>query len=1089
MTIATNLKQLPAKLLSSLLVLMLAGSAFGQGVTTSALNGNVTGNTGEVLIGATVIAVHVPTGTVYGTTTRYDGNYNITNMKPGGPYSVKVTYIGFKTEEKSGINLQLSQNLKLNFVLSAQDITTEEVVVTGEKNPLLSASRTGAATNVSSDQLKALPTVSRSIQDYTRLTPQINGNSAAGKNNRYNNIQVDGAVLNDVFGLASNGTPGGQAGTQPISLDAIQEFNVSIAPFDVRLGGFTGASINAITRSGTNKFSGSAYTFYRNQNFVGDGVNEVPFADFTEKSYGFRLGGPIINDQLFFFINGEIGRKETPSSISVGTTASPTTFVVTDDFYTFLNTLKSDYGYNAGSYSAFNRGTDSDKLFVRFDYNMDEANTFTLRHNYVNASDDNLVRTTTDFHLGNRNYAFTSMQNSTVFQWNSILSTDMSNEFRVSYTAIRDQRDPDGSKFPSVRIKTGSTNVYVGTENFSTKNALDQDLIEVTDNFTYYLDEHTITLGTNNEFFTFSNLFIRNYYGLYEFDSYADFYAKKPSRYEYSYGLKKDLNGANVYSAGYEPRAEFDAARWGFYAQDEWDVLPELRLTFGLRADITNFGSEPSRNDSVPVYFKYKTTEVATGSLQLSPRFGFNYDVFNDDQLQVRGGTGIFSGRTPYVWVSNNFGNTGVDIGRVQVTGSTANALGFSSDPNNQPYPGKPGVTLSPVKTSEINLMDKDFVFPQVWRTNIAFDYQLPEGFIATIEGIYSMNWNDAFYQDINVQKSNTTLADGGKLADGRQHHWTKVDYKTAGKVNSSNFTNVMLLKNTSEGYQMNLTPMIQKPLNAGEDFMKNIGLTVAYTYSKSEDVNSVTSSQAVSQVRFNPTKDVFNPALSTSDYEIKHRFMSSVTYALNWADFLGDDLQGFNSTFSFFIESRSGLPYSYTYNGDMNGDGFDSNDLMFVPRNKDEIALVTVSSSGAVTGDAPQETYDALFALINSDDYLKENKGKILPRNGGNLPWITTVDFRFAQEIPLLVPGLEDNKFEFTLDILNVANLLNKDWGVSDQLVNNRFLRYRGKQADNATVHAGKQVFSFDSPYTSPYMKNDSQSRYYIQIGARYTF
>jgi len=1080
MTFTVTPTCLKVKFTMLLASVLLSFTAFGQGVTTSALNGLVISNSGEVLIGATVIATHTPSGTVYGTTTRTDGQYNLNNLRPGGPYTLRVTYIGYKTEEKTGIIIQLSQNLKLNILMSTQDITTDEILVTGEKNAIISSARTGASTNVSAEQLKALPTISRSIQDFTRLTPQINGSSAAGKNNRYNNIQVDGAVLNDVFGLASNGTPGGQAGTQPISLDAIQEFNVSIAPYDVRLGGFTGASINAITRSGTNKFSGSAYTYYRDETYVGDGVNEVPFAPFTEKTMGFRLGGPIIQDKLFFFLNGELGRKETPSAVKVGTAAGPTTFVVTPDFYSFLDTLKNKYGYDAGSYSASNRATDNNKLFVRLDYNLDESNTFTLRNNYVDASDDNLVRSTTDFHLGNRNYVFNSMQNSTVFQWNWIIGTDMSNEFRVAYTAIRDKRDPSGSKFPSVRIKTGSTNVYAGTENFSTNNALDQDLIEVTNNFSYYLGDHTITLGTNNEFFSFSNLFIRNYYGLYEFDSYADFYAKKPSRYEVSYGIKK-----GVITPGYEPRAEFDAARWGFYAQDEWNVFTNLKVTAGIRFDLTNFGSSPTKNDSVAKYFTYRTTQVADGSLQISPRVGFNYDVFEDDVLQLRGGTGIFSGRTPYVWVSNNFGNSGVDLGRVQATGSAANALGFNPNPNDQPYPGKPGVSLSPVKTAEINLMDRDFIFPQVWRTNLAADYQLPYGVIATVEGIYSKNMNDAFYQDINVKASDKSLLDGGKLADGRKHHWTAVDYKTTGRVNSANFTNVMLLKNTSEGYQANLTGMLQKPLNQGEDFMKNLDLTLSYTYTKAEDVNSVTSSQAVSQVRFNPTSDVYNPKLATSDFEIKHRVMASASYVVDWADFLNMIPSGYNSTFSFFLESRSGAPYSYTYNGDVNGDGFAENDLMYVPKNQNEIALVRVSGS-TVTA-APQSDYDALFSLIKNDDYLNENKGKILPRNGGNLSWVSFIDFRFAQEIP--IPELEGNKFEFTLDIMNVANLINKDWGVSDQLVNGRFLRYRGKQATSATVHPDKQVFSFDTPYTTPYQKNDSQSRYYIQIGARYTF
>jgi len=1053
-----------------------------QGLTTAGINGLVTDKGGNPLIGANIVAIHTPSGTVFGAVSREDGRFNIINVKVGGPYSIKVSYIGYKSEEVTVAKLELSQNLKLNFKLNEETIQGQEIVVTGDRNSLMSSSRIGAATNVDTKAIESLPTLNRSIADFTRLTPTINGNSAGGRNNRYNNIQVDGAVLNDVFGLPANGTPGGQANTQAISLDAIQEFQVAIAPYDVRQSGFTGGSINAITRSGTNKFDGSAYWYNRNEKLVGKSPTDQKFTEFSDNTFGARFGGPILEDQLFFFVNGEYQNRKEPNQIQMvqGGSGGNIFPYSQDSVIKFSNFLKSKYGYDAGSYSQFTDKSKNGKLFLRFDANINEGNRLTFRHNFVSATDDNLTRTSSVFSLANRNYVFESVQNSSVLQLNSTIGSNMSNEFRVAYTRVRDQRLPDGSRFPSVRVKMGSYDLYAGMENFSVKNQLDQDVWEITNDFSYYLDglmgSHVLTAGTHNEFFNFRNLFMRNAYGLYEFNSLSDFTnEKKASRYELSYSLVAGESS---------PAAKFSAYQLGGYIQDEWTPMPELKVTGGIRIDVPVLPDAPLFNaifDSSFSAYGYHQNDVPSGKILFSPRLGVNYDVFGDRTLQVRGGTGVFTGRVPFVWISNQYGNTGMDIGRVLVTSTTGTPV-FNSNPDTQAKPGDVGSNLAPVKTSEINLTTSDFKFPQLWRNNIAVDYQLPFDFIATAEYIYSKSLNDAYYEDANIGAQN------GTLADGRPQYRTVNPTTFAAsnnRVDGTNFTNVMVMKNTDQGYQSSLTAQIQKETGKGEelgDFMKDIYFSFAYTYSRSEDLNSVNSSQAVSQVRFNGVADPKSIELATSDYEVKNRIISVLSYDFDWQDIIG--LSGWKTNLTFVYEGRSGSPYSYRYNGDVNGDGFDGNDLLYVPKDQTDIILLS-STSSANGASADQSYYDALFSFISKDSYLNDNKGKILKRNAGTLPFYHQVDFKLAQDLG--IPTMEGHRLQLTLDILNVGNLLSKTWGRQKFVTNGQPIRYIGIATSG--VNQGKQVFFFDKNLVEPQTYSESSSRWYMQIGVRYTF
>lgn len=1069
-------------LLGAVLVCLfsLATNVRAQGVTTAAITGVVVDQQGETLPGANVVAVHEPTGTIYGTTTRTDGRFDLTNMQVGGPYTITASFVGFQDTRETDIQLQLGQRLTLTLQLSESTVLLEEIQVAAERNPILNSDRTGAATNVSTEQIERMPTIARSIQDFTRLTPQISGNSVAGRNNRYNNIQIDGAVLNDVFGLAASGTPGGQANTQPISLDAIAEFNVAIAPYDIRQNGFTGGLINAVTRRGTNTFEGSAYYFGRNESFVGDGPNERPFGEFSESQYGFRLGGPIVRNKAFFFVNAELARRDAPIDVGLAGSNASVVFNVPDSTVNrVIGVLQNRYGYDPGSFDIFTAQRNSDKFFARVDVNLSNQHRLTLRHNYVDAVDDNLTRNANTFFLSNTNYVFNSTQNQTVAQLNSTFGNRIANEFRLAYTRVRDHRDTPGDPFPSISVTLApGTVLTAGTEQFSIGNRLDQDLFELENNLTYFAGDHTITVGTHNELFKFENGFFRNLYGRYEFSSLDAFLAGTPSRYEYSYSLVE---------GNPRPVAAFDVIQTGLYVQDEWNATPRLKLTVGLRADLPIFLDEPLFNPNVELAFGRRTDEPPSGNILFSPRLGFNYSTL-DQATQVRGGLGIFSGRAPFVWLSNQFGNTGVDVARVLMTSNIP--FTFTADIDNQPRPGvTPG--LSPVSTAEVNLADTDFRLPQVFRTNLAVDRSLPFGLVATLEGIYTKTLNEVFYQDINlgsqvstdpidgrpIYGTRSTGSRGGfSVTSNRADHEAGVFLDDNGNP-VSRFTNAILLSNTNKGFQYSITGQIQK--------LPGDGLfgSLAYTYSRAKDLQAISSSQASSNWGFSLTPGNPNAyELTTSNYELRHRIIGALSYRFDFGRFFG--MSGLATTASLFYEGRSGAPYSIVYAGDVNADTRNANDLIYVPADASEINLVRRNE--AINEPAPQSDYDALFAWL--EEYgLDEYRGKILERNVLFSPWSHQFDLRIAQEIPTI----RGQRFELTLDILNVTNLLNKDWGtvkfVTNQSYNGLFT-VQGVNAQNELeIELNRDVREGRNP--APYTVSDLASRWQLQLGVRYTF
>ena len=1024
-------------------LLLCSQLAWTQGATTAAMSGTVKDEGGTPLPGATVIAVHTPTNTQYVAGTDGEGRFNILNMRVGGPYTVRTSYVGFQEQVVENITLSLGQTARVDLVIRESAQQLGEVQIVGQRSDIFNQERTGAATNVSREQLEQLPTLNRSLQDFTRLTPQASGNSIAGSNNRYNNITIDGAVNNDVFGLSTTGTPGGQAGTQPISLDAIQEIQVVVAPYDVTQGNFTGGGINAVTRSGTNEFIGSIYGFGRTEETIGKAVEgpRVRADEFSNYQYGARLGGPIIRDQLFFFFNYDATRVTEPVRFAPGSAESQIPLAAVQQLADFTRTT---YDYDVGTFGDFDRETQSNKYFARLDWNITNAHQLTLRHNIVDASQDEFTRSRNFVRLGNNAYEFNSLTHSSVAELNSRISNEMANKLTLGYSRIRESRNTPGALFPQVTILDPVGTIEFGSQRSSTANELDQDIFEFTDNFTYTLGGHNLTLGTHNEFFRFRNLFINNLNGRWDFNSLEDFYNNRPTRVRATYSLTDNPR----------PASEFNAAQLGFYVQDEYTFSDQLRVTLGLRFDVPAFPDQPARNTQLESDFaeinpNLRTDRTPGGQLMWAPRLGFNYTPTEDRSFQIRGGTGVFTGRVPFVWLSNQFINTGTILGTVD----QRNPPSFVADPNNQRNAG------TPAQTVEVNVIGDDFKLPQVWRSNLAVDYTLPLEIIATVEGIYSKTLNDVVYRDLNL------AAPEGQLPgpDNR-------NFFPAQRRRDPSYTNVILLDNTNRGYRYSLTGQLRK------DFVNGLNTTLAYTYGKSKDVNSGTSSTALSNYEFNQiVNDPNNPELSYSRFDIRHRIVGSGGYTFRYAN-------NFATGISLFYSGQSGEPFTYLYAQDLNGDGNFGNDLIYVPRNRDEILLVplTIGSTTYTT----EEQWEALDAFIREDDYLNERRGQYTERYGARMPWTHQFDVRLFQDF-YINAGEKRHSLQVTFDIFNVGNLLNRDWG-RQYFVNNNaneIIRFTGRDA--AT---GQPTFTFN-PNNRAYNISPFNSRWQGQLGLRYIF
>ena len=1123
-------------------------------VTTSALSGKVTSDKGEELIGVTVVATHVPTGTRRGTGTEPDGGFNIPNLAPGGPYVVTVTYVGFKEQKVSDVFLTLGNTTRLNFVLAAEAQALNEVVVVGNTE----ATKTGAGTTVGREAIQQLPTISRSIQDFTRLDPRNSNNSFAGSSFRYNNITLDGAVNNDAIGFSpslggvsgTSGLPGSSARANPISLDAIQEIQAQVAPFDVKLGNFTGGSINAVTRSGTNDVHGSVYGFGRNQGVTGrsvDGSDSQIGTAYRDYQTGFRLGGPLIKNKLFFFTNAEIARRTEPVFYGAGQPGAPVSVELAQLLAAKVQTANN---YNVGDYGNYTVRANSDKVFGRLDFNLNDKTSIALRHNFVQSVATNLERSNSLFKFGSQDFEQNNVQNSTVLEVKSNFNSKIANNFIAGYTNIHDYRSLLGGQanvFPFVQINNvgasggdgvpgsltyyrGSAQLLLGSDREASIFNTRQKTFEITDNLTYYAGAHALTLGTHNELYKIDYGFINSWNGRIEYGNVSDFLADKPSRIRGTYRLGTN-GGDNSYAYNYNnPSASFNINLYSAYLQDEWNVSERLKVTPGIRFDLTSLPTPPVLNTALvgnpqneinTLNQTYAHTAWQSfdnkifGNVQVSPRLGFNYDAKGDGTVVVRGGSGLFTGRVPFAWLGYAYYNNGVnynsvDLNNIQTTASiTKKTYQLNQDPA-QIYSQ---LLPSAQNTTEVNLIDPNFKMPQVWRSSLALDLKLPAGIRASMEGLYTKVVQDVRFENINLTDNASYFATGPAQTP---RYNVVVPAGGNARVNPS-LSNAFLLTNTQDGYRYQLTGSL------GKTFANLLDVTAAYTYGQSHDISNGIRNSFQSNWELNPALNVNNPALAYSNFDLRHRVVASVNLHKTFA-------QRYTGFFTSVLTYASGSPFTYTYNNNFFGNGQSPTvQLAYVPGSAADIVLVNPAS---VPGAAPLALadpngaggYNALDTFLGGDSYLSTRRGQYTERNAARTPWNNQADVRLMLEAKL--GNLEPNAagvtaaghaVQVSFDIINAGNLLNASWG-RQYFVPNTFnstaafglnqvgfadgqgnlvrnlnpVTVGGVVAATTAQQAaryGTPAFTYSPATTTPWAIDQLASRWQGQLGVRYSF
>jgi outer membrane receptor for ferrienterochelin and colicin len=1119
------------KTLLTLALLLVSSLGLLAQVTTSSLTGTVKDQNNSGIPGANIVAVHEPSGTTYGTVSLPDGKFTIPNMRVGGPYKVTISFIGYETQSYSEIFLKLGEPYALSHQMKETGTQLEEIIVSGVEDKMMSSNRTGAMTNINTRQILAMPTIQRSINDITRLTPQATStaNGAIGGGNyRQNYITIDGSDFNNTFGIGTNLPAGGS----PISLDAIEEISVNIAPFDVRQSGFVGSAVNAVTRAGTNDFQGSAYTFFRNQNQQGGKVGDNPpitKQDLQVNTYGFRLGGPIIKNKLFFFVNAEMGNEKRPGQLNHAATSSDpfnpanspnTARPLASDLDTYSTYLMNTYGYETGPYQDYDFVSDNTRLLGRIDWNINNDHRLTLRYSQVESKSPNFPSTsrspmaafsqtrTSIYALPYKNSLYYQEANfySMAAEMNSVFAGKYSNTFRATYTQQNDPRSTESTIFPFVDILQpdgANTNVpytSFGYELFSYGNLRDVKSFSVVDYVAWSAGKHDLTAGFQFDMQSTKNGFQRFGTGYYTFASWNDFVTgQRPRDYALTYSLLP----------GYEqafPRFKF--AQYALYAQDEITISEKLRLTAGVRLELPTYVDvdEIKTHPLVaPLTFSEGRT-VDTGvlpknSVMFSPRVGFNYDVKGDRSLQLRGGTGVFTGRVPTVWIVAQSGDAGL-LQFTQTYVGQANTPGpFQIDPYlpaTQPAAG----TQVP---SIISATDPEFRFPQTWKTNLAADARLPWGVIGTFEGIFNKDLNIAKGENVNLVDPQPLNVSG--YPDNRMIYPDPIRNKFINPLTSATFNattnpnpntpvpngdvrgtqafNPVVLSNGNEGYYWSLTGRLEK------QFDKGLGAMIAYTQSQSKVLYDGSGDQLLNTWSLTQiVNEANNPELSYANYVVPSRFIGALSYRKEW-------LKNFATSIALFYEGSISGRYSYTYSSDFNRDG-QTNDLIYVPASPSEITFATLTTTQVINGVStsvtytPQQQSDMFFAFIEQDDYLKTRKGQYAERNGAKFPWRNQLDLKFSQDIFTNIAGRK-NTLQFTLDIFNFGNLLNKDWGIFKQINSSAILAPANTAA---LVPGGTVVPTFRMatiggvPVSETFRDNNSiTSTYYMQFGLRYIF
>ena len=1032
------------QLFFSLLMAIFAISTTFSQVTTSKIQGSVTDDTSVGLFGANVVAKHTPTGTVSGTMTLEGGRYALPNLRVGGPYTITFSYVGYKTIEYTDVYLDLGNAFDLDVKMVAESQQLQEVVITSVKSSIFNNDRTGAETSVGKRELTNLPTISRSASDFTRLDPSASGGSFGGRNDQFNSFTLDGSIFNNPFGLDA-ATPGGQTDAQPVSLDAIEQISVSTAPYDVTLSGFTGASVNAVTKSGTNKISGTVYGFFRNQDLTGSKIKgeDIFVPKLEQTQYGFSLGAPIIKDKLFVFANFEkdersdLGQSWLPNR---GTGAINESRVSMADLITVQSSLNS-IGYDPGTFEGYIHNSNSTKGIFKLDWNINENNRLAVIYNFLDASKDKTAHPTALGFRGpnsqmlqfeNSGYQINNKIQSFLVELNSKLADNVSNKLQVGYTHFDDFRTPKSTPMPAFRIQDGNGGNYivVGHEPFSIHNKLDQKVFQITNNLNINKGNHNYTLGFSFEKFEFDNSFNLGAYGFGDSRGYVgaffgDFANMAAFNTAIANGLLADAkaNAEAVYAAGNWGLAETNVGQLAFYAQDDYNINDNFKLSYGVRFDKPLFFDSSTKAQEVidrgaayvpeipyidpatgeTVFFD--STKMPNNDFLISPRLGFNWDVKGDKTLQLRGGSGLFTGRFPFVWLGNQIAN-----------------------PNVYYY----------------QVVDPDFKFPQVWRTSLGLDKKLENDLVLSADLAYTNDINGAHVQ-------NWGLGTPSSFLNGVD---TRPVYTAADKGNAA-----YVFTNSDKGRTFNASFKAQK------SFENGLYLMTAYNYLNSKDVNSIEAEITGDAFDFNPVLGNSNDAnLAYSKYGDTHRVIGVVSK--NWTYGSNDQ---WGTTISTFFEYAQGGRFNYTYAGDINNDGSSLNDLIYVPTST-EISSMVFSGTGQA---------EAFEKFIEQDDYLSGRRGNYAERYAALAPWRGRWDVKILQDLKVS----KDNTLQFSVDILNAGNLINSDWGLVQQP---NAVQPIGVSVDSS----GNPTYTFNPDLEETFVYDASLlSRWQVQFGLRYSF
>jgi hypothetical protein len=1058
-----------------------------QSVTTGAAGGTITDQNGMPLANASIVFTYESTGFRVTGITNERGLFNLQGLQPGN-YSVRISLIGYRPETRERVTVGLGQSFRLDAALEQTAVELEPLVVQADQlSAEFSPTRTGTQTIINEEQLRDLPAIDRRFSNLARLTPQIvarDGNnglglSVVGQNNRFNTIQIDGSTVNDRFGLGATGTSGGQASGKPIGYDAIKEFQVQLSPYDVRQGNFTGALINAITKSGGNDYFGSAFLYYRDQSLAGDPLGQSEFSNYQ---FGASLGGRIVRDQAFFFTNAEFQKATTPATGPyIGAPSSIGGVQPANADIAAMNSALNAYGLAAGSGAAVSNDNPLTNITARADWNLGDNNRFVFRYTYNSAGLDVFNRTTSTsnpaFRYENNGYQFKNKTHNPSFQWFTNFSNGNANEFRVSYNRIRDERDPNEAA-PQITVDGFNNGVddyqiRTGSEQFSQGNRLNQDIFELTDNFTFApKGDHTITIGTRNEFYSLSNLFAQSSYGVYSFPDLAAFSDGGLGTAD-SYRISGALAGGPVLPA------EFSSAQFGLYAQDQWQVSPQFALTFGLRVDIPVFFDQPTYADQVNTDFG--NPDVPSGQLLWNPRIGFNWDISSEQNQQLRGGIGIFTGNPAYVWMSNAYSNNGTGIGILSCGPTNPNGFAPAFNPdrfaqtlNCVDAAGNPTVGIGDgAFLGEIDLIGGDTKYPQVMRANLAYDRRLPGDFLLTLEGIFNKGVNDYFIVNRNYGADGSgsafaTDANTGRVLYGTQNQSGRSDPNYfRSSVYGTGSVGVFELLNTSENYSYNMTVGLQKFV--GPD----LRLTGAYTFARSYDVQSFTSSRATSNWRFGRAYagDQLVDKAEVSSFDRPHKVTLSGTYEFPW--------KNWPTQLSLIYIGYSGQPYTYisggsSGRGDTNANGVNTDDPIYVPTGSGDTNLLFESAADAAEFDA----------FIDAVPCLNEQRGTIMTRNSCRNPWQNFLDLAVTQGLPAIKGN---NRFSIQLGIFNLLNLFNSDWGVTKSAGGGTFFTQTVIRLNEQD--SGDPLWSYSGPDPDEiYVSNgQNQNSWQLQLMVRY--